>query len=101
MKTLAQWIRSQPDAVPGGVMPERLRFLTASDFNQLKKDLNEPQLGLASIQELLVELQARGLVGRTSGAGSQGDYSHLEADADHLLKCLSKEVLEQRTWKVL
>lgn len=93
---LSQWLRRQPAFVAGDAMPPRLRHPTAADFNSLKDDLNQPQLGLATTRQLLEELAARGRVGKL-GCVAQKDHDHLEADAKHLLGCMAEVVLEYRT----
>jgi hypothetical protein len=95
-ETLAQFIRRQPTFVAGGLMPDRLRYPTAADFNQLKEDLNGPQLGLATTRQLLEELRSRGMVGAL-GCVARKDYDHLESDVKHLLDCMPEVVLEYRT----
>lgn len=60
-------------------------------------DLRAANLGLASTREMLQELSARGRTSRIAGEAPAKDYEHLEADADHLLQCLSPEVLDYKT----
>lgn len=56
---MADWIARQPYAVPGKLMPHRLRYFTAADFNALRVALLNPRLELATTRELLKELQMR------------------------------------------
>ncbi len=93
---LSHWLRRQPVFLAGAVMPSRLQYPTAADFNSLKEDLNNPQLGLATTRQLLEELAARGRVGKL-GCVARKDHDHLEADAKHLLDCMAEVVLEYRT----
>lgn len=60
-------------------------------------DLRAANLGLASTREMLEELSARGRTSRMMADGPIKDNEHLEADADHLLQCLSPEVLDYKT----
>jgi hypothetical protein len=94
--TLAQWLRKQPDFVAGTELLPRLKFPTAADFNVLKADLNQPQLGLASTRQLLEELESRGRIGVIAGEDVK-DHEHLNADAKHLLQCMPDLVLNYRT----
>jgi hypothetical protein len=62
---LSVWLRRQPPFKAGAVVPERIRVMVAQDFNDLREDLNKPNLGLATTRELLDELECRYRVGLT------------------------------------
>jgi hypothetical protein len=59
VEPIAEYIARQPDAEAGSLMPHRIKYFTAADFNELKAELNRARLRLATTRDLLKELQMR------------------------------------------